>query len=555
MEDASPKTEILVAEGDRLLRPGLRSRLAAAGVEAVCSASAREAVALLAGGGHRRFAAVAADAGVGDVDGFALRDAVRGLDPTLPFFFLTARDPLADPDFFRRLFQDPCSFYVPRAADAESTVLRMRAVLGSRRAERLEDARAGEESGALELAALVQRSVLPPRAALDETTFYATCWRPKDAVSGDLYEALALTDGSRLYVLGDIQGHGTGAALSMMAVQSFLKRFAGSDALPPGGPADVANALQGFFAANLAGVSYMTALVCVHRPAEGVVDWISCGAPDPVVVDPAAPDGALDPNPEKRGGLPVGLLPDTLYGPADVVRTPLPPSAAMAAFTDGVLDLSSDADGFNQMPDELRRGLLAGIFADALRDGSLPAAPARFLDACAAHGYANCPDDVSALVFGARAAAPDVFETAVPIRALAIDREAERLGAWCSARGWGLEAATKVQIVFQEKLMNLHDHGIDPRDRPRETACVRVRRAGAFAELAVWDWGTPEPPLEFPAEGVGAAFERRNREFSGRGRGRLIVHEFCDDIARSRFGSLNETVYRVPLDAPDPAAR
>jgi hypothetical protein len=105
-----------------------------------------------------------------------------------------------------------------------------------------------------------------------------------------------------------------------------------------------------------------------------------------------------------------------------------------------------------------------------------------------------------------------------------------------------------VQIVFQEKLMNLHDHGIDPRDRPRETACVRVRRAGAFAELAVWDWGTPEPPLEFPAEGADAAFERRNREFSGRGRGRLIVHEFCDGIARSRFGTLNETVYRVPLE-------
>ncbi|MBQ6248219.1 MAG: hypothetical protein IJK04_15210 [Kiritimatiellae bacterium] len=78
---------------------------------------------------------------------------------------------------------------------------------------------------------------------------------------------------------------------------------------------------------------------------------------------------------------------------------------------------------------------------------------------------------------------------------------------------------------------------------------MRVRRAGAFAELAVWDWGTPEPPLEFPAGGAGAAFERRNREFSGRGRGRLIVHEFCDGIARSRFGTLNETVYRVPLEA------
>ena len=404
------------------------------------------------------------------------------------------------------------------------------------------------EGQELRLAAQVQRTMLPPRSFVGDRTFYTTLWRPKDAVSGDFYEALPIAGGDWLYVLGDVQGHGTVAAMAMMAVQGFLRQLSRLEDLRELGPADVANALQGFVASNLGAVSYLTALVCFHRPAEGVVDWISCGAPDPAVVDPDDP-APRDINPEKRGGLPVGLLPDTVYTAADAVRTPLAGAAVFAAWTDGVLDLARGPDGAGPMPDDLRRRVRDGLLLRARRNGSVFAAPWKFLAACGERGYGECPDDVTQLVFGPRLAKPGVLELSVPVQAGAIDRAAERIGEWCAAQGWGVAAAAKVQIVFQEKLMNLHDHGIDPRDRPRETACVRVRRAGAFAELAVWDWGTPEPPLEFPAEGVGAAFERRNREFSGRGRGRLIVHEFCDGIARSRFGTLNETVYRVPLEA------
>lgn len=103
--------------------------------------------------------------------------------------------------------------------------------------------------------------------------------------------------------------------------------------------------------------------------------------------------------------------------------------------------------------------------------------------------------------------------------------------------------------------MNVHDHGLDPGDRVRETACARLRRAGADAELAVWDCGAPEPkPAEIPG-GVAAALERRNREFSPRGRGLLMLREICSSIRLDRYGDLNESVYTIPLADPDPAAR
>ena len=61
----------------------------------------------------------------------------------------------------------------------------------------------------------------------------------------------------------------------------------------------------------------------------------------------------------------------------------------------------------------------------------------------------------------------------------------------------------------------------------------------------------PEP-AEIPG-GVAAALERRNRDFSPRGRGLLMLREICSSIRLDRYGDLNESVYTIPLADPGPA--
>ena len=168
--------------------------------------------------------------------------------------------------------------------------------------------------------------------------------------------------------------------------------------------------------------------------------------------------------------------------------------------------------------------------------------------ACEAHGYVHLGDDVTELVFGSRLLRNDLFQTTVPVSPAVIDEVSERLGRWCEGHGLSPAVSAKVQVVFEEKMMNLHDHGTDVRDRARATAGVRLRRTDADAELTVWDLGAPEPSIEVAAGDSDVAFELRNREFSGRGRGRLLVRRICDGIFRNRIGHLNETVYLVPLD-------
>ena len=118
------------------------------------------------------------------------------------------------------------------------------------------------------LAAHVQRGMLPARARMDSESFYTTLWLPKEMVSGDLYETMPLGDGSHLYVLGDVQGHGISAALAMAAVQSFIKQVTLRGGGARLGPHDIANLIHRFFRESLADVLYMTALICIHRPRE-----------------------------------------------------------------------------------------------------------------------------------------------------------------------------------------------------------------------------------------------------------------------------------------------
>jgi len=104
-----------------------------------------------------------------------------------------------------------------------------------------------------------------------------------------------------------------------------------------------------------------------------------------------------------------------------------------------------------------------------------------------------------------------------------------------------------VQLVLEEKLMNICDHGFDERDRLHEVASIRLRMRGNNAVLTVWDAGTAEPSIAVVAGDAGTAFELKNQSMSGRGRGRLIVRELCDGVERNCYPPLNETIYHIPV--------
>ena len=376
-------TKVLVIDDERLIRLTLNAKLKQIGYTAVCVASIPEAVALLNDGGCKQFKTIITDIMMGDMDGFVFRDIVRGMDESIPIFFMTALDPEEGSGFLKRIMEDNYSFYLPKSIKPDMLLKRVQSIVDSRRVDEFFKAKDEENLKILSLGAHLQHRMLPPHVKITDTDFYTYWWKPKDIVSGDLLEILPLPGGGNLYVLGDIQGHGVSASLSMMAVQSFLKQLPSGDNFSSATPAAVANAIHQFFTENLGAFSYMTALICMHRPRERFVDWISCGAPDLRVVDPKNPD-AGEINPEKKGSLPIGLVKDTVYTEKDVVRTHLSKTALCVATTDGVFDIYRDKEGYEPMPDPLILKLQNELLMEARFKYSMISFAEKFLLACKA---------------------------------------------------------------------------------------------------------------------------------------------------------------------------
>jgi sigma-B regulation protein RsbU (phosphoserine phosphatase) len=171
----------------------------------------------------------------------------------------------------------------------------------------------------LEVAAKVQRSLLP--AALPESPRARFAWtfKPCEELAGDLLGVVALDDEHvALYVL-DVSGHGVAAALLSVSVRHFLSPMPSSSSLLrqpiPGSsasrivpPAEVALELNRRFPMDITTGQYFTLLYGVLHLPKQEFRYVSAGHPGPVHLPHAAATTLLT-----VPGLPIGLSERATY--------------------------------------------------------------------------------------------------------------------------------------------------------------------------------------------------------------------------------------------------
>ncbi len=553
MYNKALEMKILVLDDARLIRLTVSARLRQAGYNVMAVGTVDEAVSILKHH-HASFYAIISDIVMGDIDGFAFRNFVRGIAPSMPIFFMTAMDPEEGSGFLKKIISDPLSYYLPKSVSTDVLIKRMQRVVSTRRIQQFVENQVEEQKKALALAEHVQRNMLSPRAMMDERMFYTTWWQPHESVSGDLYEAMPTGSGRMLFVLGDIQGHGTNAALVMMAVQVFLRQIVQSHGQENRllSPETIANQLQEFFRDNFADVSYMTAFICLFAPGGesggGEVAAICCGTSDFIAVD-TVNKCTIPVNPQHRGGLPIGLMPDTAYSADDVVTVTLPKGTVCVVGTDGMIEISRENDDNDRLPLATLDQIGMATVLDMSESGSIMVTPDRFFSACDDLGYRKANDDVTLLLFGTRVKLPGIYEATTRLSPALVDRAAQTMAKWCADEGWSDDLSSRLQLVLEEHLMNVYDHGFTDQQRRKDVVSLRLRKWANRAELTVWDRGHPPPNLKVAAGSTETALDLANINLDGHGRGRLMIRQICDGIQRQCYGALNETVYDVPLNA------
>ncbi|GAA2270530.1 SpoIIE family protein phosphatase [Streptomyces atrovirens] len=395
--------------------------------------------------------------------------------------------------FFRRRRQNP--FEEGDLSLAEDLVSRAAVCVdNARRYTRERDA-----------ALVLQRSLLPRRLPEQDAVEVSACYRPADELTGlggDWYDLIPLSGARVALVVGEVPGHGIGAAAAMGRLRTAVRTLAAID-LPPEEVLahldDLASRLArdegdgeyGDFPGRSVGSG---CLYVVYDPVTGQCTMAAAGHPAPAVV---APDGTVT-----FVDLPQGPALGVGGPPFEAVELTLAEGSTLVLHTDGLLaggkpspDGTASPDGTDR--ERLRQVLQGATTAleqscHAVVDMLVPARP-----------Y----DDVALLMARTKRLGPGRIAAWDLPADPAVVAEARRTSTRQLAR-WGLdELVFTTELVVSELVTNAIRHAGGP---------VRLRLIHERSLVCeVFDGGATAPHLRHP------------RAMDEGGRGLLLVSQLA----------------------------
>lgn len=176
----------------------------------------------------------------------------------------------------------------------------------------------------MDLAECIQMKLLPDTLpVIDGYDVFANVI-PCEKVGGDLYDVRPLPNGEFCLVLGDVSGHGIGAALLMSHVLAGLRYL--QERITD--PVELVAALECRLLPNLGDGQFVTLFAAVLDPETGSLRYVNAGHWPPMVLGPGCCQ-QLEPT-----GTPLGLLRSPQERGRGKCR--LDPGGAMIVVSDGV---------------------------------------------------------------------------------------------------------------------------------------------------------------------------------------------------------------------------
>jgi sigma-B regulation protein RsbU (phosphoserine phosphatase) len=234
----------------------------------------------------------------------------------------------------------------------------------------------------LRVVADIQRSLLPKSLPQIPGVELATFYRTSQWAGGDYYDFFELPGGRWGFLIADVSGHGTPAAV-MMAILHSLSHGHPGHPDPPGGLLKHVNdrLAERYTSENEV---FVTAFYGILDPATRTFTY-ACAGHNPPRIRRCSEGKVIAL--EDVGGPPLGLFPGLDYAESSVT---LAPGDVLALYTDGITEAMNDrGDQFTpERLDEVltRCSLAARPMVDAI------------IDAVAAHAGRHAPHDDQTLV-------------------------------------------------------------------------------------------------------------------------------------------------------------
>jgi len=131
----------------------------------------------------------------------------------------------------------------------------------------------------LELAAVLQKSLIPAKSHDSEFFKFAFHFEPMGHVGGDYYDIMDLEKGKKGLIMADVSGHGISSAF----IAAMLKISFMNYAPYLHSPSSVLNRLNADYCSLIQTGDYVTAFYAVFDPQKGIVTYSGAGHPHPLL--------------------------------------------------------------------------------------------------------------------------------------------------------------------------------------------------------------------------------------------------------------------------------
>jgi sigma-B regulation protein RsbU (phosphoserine phosphatase) len=216
----------------------------------------------------------------------------------------------------------------------------------------------------LKVVADIQRSLLPQTLPVIPGLELAAHYQTSQWAGGDYYDFFELPDGRWGFLIADVSGHGTPAAVMMAILHSLAHGHPGH----PEPPAALLEHVNQRLAARYTTENevFVTAFYGVYDPATWQFSY-SCAGHNPPQLKRCSM-GQVD-SLEAVGGPPLGVFTDTEYPQATLS---LQPGDILVLYTDGIteaMDRRGEQFGLERLNEVLRRcGLSATQLVESILD-------------------------------------------------------------------------------------------------------------------------------------------------------------------------------------------
>ncbi|MEU8240872.1 SpoIIE family protein phosphatase [Actinoplanes missouriensis] len=318
----------------------------------------------------------------------------------------------------------------------------------------------------------LQQAVLPESVPVLDGWDVHTAYRPASGrVGGDWYDVAEAADGSLVVSIGDVAGHGLGAAVTTGQIRNAVRAYLVENPAPAHVIGRVAT-LVGRLHTPL----FATLLVIRIDPRTGALTWCSAGHPTPVASAPGTPTSQLT----GLIGPPLGLTRAHYRQNTGTLQ----PGGQLLLFTDGLVEEfpKSIDEGLTRLGERVHREFTTGAPLTALVDAVLGDVPRPQHDDIAVVGIRR--DQVAA---AGGVSLPEV-ETAwtYPLGPGASAAARRDLQAALQGDAVDEDLLYDLQVAATEAINNAVEHAQRP---SRPEVHLRLRVSGGLVRIEVQDFG------------------------------------------------------------------